>query len=286
NFAVSHTGEGVPQTKAPLISEPKKQIAEKNHGSYIIHNNCYFVSTNQVVDGSRIGEEIGRVKRIGDWSLKREGDSNAYPPNMVIMYQLPGADPNQSIVVLTKMNSADPGTYEIFRNDGKVETDTSQILSAKNDPEEVGYALKNMEKLNPYQYEITGMGERAVPTLAIFSPKDVAKSNQGQVQIEYQVQEAKGTVDGVSFSGRLTVYEYGVDTKGDNPSTLFGEAFKINPLTTVLSEFDQNGIHWQEYAKNIYLGIKGDTYYELHLDGVLSTDRFREFIDHFQPAAR
>ncbi|MCX7569368.1 hypothetical protein OS242_05295 [Tumebacillus sp. DT12] len=244
-------------------------VPEPQLGAYVIHDKAYYVPTEEIVPPEQVGAELGRVQRIGDWALKREGDSNAYPPQMNVYYVRNGADPKKEIVLLAKNNSADPGVYTVMRRAAVVAVDTSAILHAKNDQEEVGYVLENIRRLNPSFYEFRDVEDSLVLHLAAYVP------DQKLVRMMYGVKGESGTI---------TVYEYPRAYAGSSRESMHGPMYD-DAGTAVTSEFEEAGLLWKRY-KAVYVTRQEDTFYEVHIETQKTEDEVRRLLRYFVRTSR
>ncbi|MGV3488977.1 MAG: hypothetical protein ACO1OC_10370 [Tuberibacillus sp.] len=59
--------------------------------TYVIFNQYFYKETGKTITKDQLGQQIGRVKRMGVWAEHRSGDSNEIPPGVI--YAIHGMDP-------------------------------------------------------------------------------------------------------------------------------------------------------------------------------------------------
>lgn len=256
---VASIGQAISRDEQPVPSVPEPQF-----GAYLIHDNAYYVRTEEIVPQEQVGKELGRVQRIGDWALKKEGDSNAFSPQMSVYYELSGVDSKEKIAVLAKGNSAEPWEYWVLRRTAEVVVDTGAILHAKNDPEEVGYVLANVRRLNPNFYEFRDPEDSLLLHLAAYAPE------QQFMRMMYGVKGGSGTI---------MVYEYPRSYAGSSDESMHGPMYE-DAHTAATSEFEEAGMLWKRY-RSVYVTKQGETFYEVHLQTEMSEDEVRRLLRYF-----
>lgn len=246
-----------------MVGREEPQVSEPPSGAYLIHDNAYYVPTEETVPQQRLGMQLGQVERIGDWALKREGDSNAYPPQINSYFELSGVDPKEKIVLFAKENSGDPGKFLVMRRAAEVHVDTSLLLHAKNDPVEVRFVLENVRRLLPDFYQFWDRDGKLNVQLAAYDPKT------GLMRVMYGITGSSGTI---------TVYQYPRSYAGASKESMYGPMYES--ANTATSEFEENGNLWKRY-KSVYVMKQGETFYEVHIQAEMSEDEFRQLLQTF-----
>ncbi|MGM9928714.1 hypothetical protein [Pradoshia sp.] len=124
-----------------VVTESEKQKA------YIVFEGYYYMKTGEVVpESSSVWKKVGEVKRIGDWKIKKSGDSNEVPPGPI--YQMEGKD--KSLIVAKGAyfeDGVNKEGYLLFKKDKEVtETNPDTIQSAVSDTDELSIAFNNAKK--------------------------------------------------------------------------------------------------------------------------------------------
>ena len=65
---------------------------------YLVHNGFYYVPINEKIDKSQLDRKLGTVTRVGDWQVKKEGDTPQYIPR-TNYYSIKGISDNSKIAV-------------------------------------------------------------------------------------------------------------------------------------------------------------------------------------------
>lgn len=76
----------VENEQANLNAEQDAMIMSESESSYfpsIVLNGYYYKKTEDIVPEEQLREQVGEVKRTGDWVLKKSGDSNGIPPGPI-----------------------------------------------------------------------------------------------------------------------------------------------------------------------------------------------------------
>ncbi|AEI40775.1 hypothetical protein [Paenibacillus mucilaginosus] len=252
--------------------EERKKEAVRSFG-YVVMDGYYYRVTGETVDDAVIGKVIGEIKRVGDWEIKRSGDSNEYPPGP--LYSIQEKDTKEVIAYRLPKKKGDPGPYRysvLERSEQVEQHDPKQIMGAKNDPEEVGIALQNIRKAVPYLYEFDSNLKSAVVNQAGYS------SNTG-VTLYYRVSEA----DDKEIQGFLFIFEY----PQEKAALIMNSAFSANiggePRSPAKASetFEMNGIQWSYYGTHLLRGEKDGHYYELQTQGKFTRDRLVGLLKHF-----
>ena len=50
---------------------------------YIVLNGFYYVKTGETIPKEQLGQQVAKVERIGDWEIKKTGDSNEVSPGPI-----------------------------------------------------------------------------------------------------------------------------------------------------------------------------------------------------------
>lgn len=111
------------------------------HKAYIILSGHYYYATVQQVPVSKIGEKVSTVKRVGDWNMKSDGDSNEFPPETANDSRI---GEKYAVKVTMKQLNFLSSYIEVQRGDQVEQPELKTILSAKNNPEEVEIAFDNI----------------------------------------------------------------------------------------------------------------------------------------------
>lgn len=128
---------------------------ENKKSKYIVLNDYYYMKTGETVAKDELGEQVAAVKRIGDWNIKKNGDSDEVPPGPIFAIQ--GKDPDSYIAAKGVIfeNGQNKAAYLVFQKKEHINNTIEEqgILSAKNDDTEVNIAFRNIKKLLPSLYE-------------------------------------------------------------------------------------------------------------------------------------
>ncbi|WP_144551047.1 hypothetical protein [Bacillus mycoides] len=130
-------------------TEPVKHVYDE----YLIYNEHYYVLTDEVVAKKKIGQELGEVKRTGEWAYLEEGDTNMFTQETKY-YEVKGE--KNKIAIEMIHNGAGYPEFRILQKQKPIEAvDEKKMFGAKNDSKGVQKSLKNVRKVVPFLYEIT-----------------------------------------------------------------------------------------------------------------------------------
>ncbi|PGM94717.1 hypothetical protein [Bacillus cereus] len=129
-----------------------EQVEHLYH-KYLIYDNYYYVLTEDVVEKKDIGNELGEVKRSGEWAYLDEGDSDIFIPG-IKYYEIKGE--KNKIVAQIKKDNRGPLEYQVLKKEKPIEeVDEKNIYGAKNDLKGVQKSIENVRQVVPFLYEIT-----------------------------------------------------------------------------------------------------------------------------------
>ena len=114
-----------------IMSQP-----ETAYFSYIVFNGYYYKKTGEEVPVEQLGEQIGEVKRTGDWEIKKSGDSNEIPPGSIYIIKNRSDEFIAAKGVVYKDGQNEDG-YVVFQKAEPV---------AEGDPNEIEKAEDNLDK--------------------------------------------------------------------------------------------------------------------------------------------
>jgi hypothetical protein len=241
---------------------------------HIVFNGFYYLKTVEV-EKDKIGEVIGEVKRIGDWEIKKDGDSNEVPPGSI--YSVIDRDPSE-VIAAKQWSNRD--VYVLFEKAEQIKKiDLNTIFSAKNDPEEVRVAIENIRKHSLFLYEFTDK-ERLELFSVSYDPNHRTLVSQG-----YKVAEADTDVVGI-----LNVLQYPKD--GIPISSKFSKDSyrdKVNKKEWISpqleQEFQVGDIKWGKYItfteEIIYKGEVEDICFEISTQGDFSLNLIKDLTENF-----
>ncbi|MDQ0913853.1 sigma-E factor regulatory protein RseB domain-containing protein [Paenibacillus sp. V4I5] len=269
-------------------------------GGYVVHNGYYYMKTGETVKAEMIGKQIGKVMRIGDWSIKKEGDTNEFVPDSG-MFALKGVDTKVKMVIKVNKSSrrVDPKDavyeYQVVMRDNPVEqVDKSKLMGAKNDPEEVTAVIENIRKVDPDLYEFKGNDKQVTLIGASYVKEGTSDTLWFGTYLTYRLPEAdyKEQNNQLAIQGIVEVSEYSEEIKQQGKfkgnSVFRQDSFQAS--LNIQEEFELNGLHWKRYVtKNkdgdsIYVGQQGNQYYEIHLQGKISDQQMKDLLHHFVPS--
>ncbi|THE09511.1 hypothetical protein E1I69_22110 [Bacillus timonensis] len=241
---------------------------------YIIFNNYFYKKTEKVISEEELDKKVGEVKRIGDWNIKKSGDSNEIPPGPI--YSVVGYDSEEYIAgkgVIYENNTNKPG-YILFKKEEPVEqVDSIGIINAKGDPEETEIAFNNIKKLIP---ELLGF-ETLKDKYTLFLVSYLQESGPG-VELIYTDINGNG----------LFISEYQSDLAPSNSRLVEKKDVRLEEWfkPVIVESFSLNGIEWEYFEDKNYndfflLGRKGEFYYEITFQGNYTIDNLKEIINHF-----
>ncbi|PEZ08190.1 transcriptional regulator [Bacillus sp. AFS018417] len=251
---------------------------------YIVLNEFYYVKTGEIAPKEQLERQIGKVERIGEWEIKKTGDSNEVPPGPI--FSIKGKDPEQFIAAkgVTYENGESKAAYLVFEKKEPVtnEIDETSILSAKNDETEVNIAYKNVKKLLPSMYEYRDNTGTTTLTQVSYA-KDLGPG----VVLYYRV-PSKDTRDehGNEVQGFIMAYQYDKSKKLEQswfrtepvlePKKFSDGAIRMEkvgeqPAPELIESFVKNDTNWglyKKYTGQYFLkGEHGNMIYELQLQG-------------------
>jgi hypothetical protein len=262
------------------------QDVQSEHPYVVLHGNNYK-ATGEMIEQEKLGNKLAEVKRIGGWSIKRDGDSAFFLPGDSI-YEIKGADPNIKVAIKTVTGGTKlfpEYKFFILKRSEQVNNPKPQtIVAAKNDPEEVSYAMENIRRLDKHLYEFKNMESHASIAGADYHPVLKIGMKNG-TNIYYTVPEVGYIDHDIKLLGYISVQEYSKSIKQYMVSRLNPE---FNPYFNdykVQKEFDMNGLHWKYYGDHLYIGEKDGYLYEIWFEqGKFDEAKMMEFIRHFQHA--
>lgn len=255
----------------PTTQELQKSQYSKGTFLYIAFNGYYYKQGTEV-DKSKLGTKIGEVKRIGDWEIVKDGDSNAVPQGPI--YSVINKDP-KDVIAAKRWSNRD--VYLLFEKEGPVkQTDKSTIFSSKNDPEEVQIAIQNVRKNSSVLYEFQDKNRLQLTSVS-YDP-----NHNSTVSLSYRVPEVDTSVQGF-----LSLLQY---PKNEIPEVSeFIKKIDKNGKwkSPVLKEsFTLNGIEWSKYEtynqENVYRAEKQNLYFEIKAQGKIDLNLMKEFLNSFQ----
>lgn len=245
-----------------------------SNSPHIVFNGFYYLKTVEI-DKEKIGEVIGEVKRIGDWEIKKDGDSNEVPPGSI--YSVIDRDPSE---VIAAKQWANRDVYVLFEKAEQIEEpDLNTIFSAKNAPEEVRVAIENIRKHSIVLYEFTDK-ERLELFSVSYDP-----NHRTLVSQDYIVAEADTDV-----MGMLNVLQYPIDEIPS--SSKFSKESYRNKLNEkqwispqIEQEFQVGNIRWGKYItftdEIIYKGEVEDLCFEISTQGDFSLNLIKDLTENF-----
>jgi hypothetical protein len=274
------------------------------NGRYLVHNGFYYNMTDAIIPLDQIGEQIGTVKRIGTWAIKKEWDTNQFTPGSQI-YTIKGVSPDESLAIRTQVrspkNKESSYDYLEVKRDASVEVlDPSIILSAKGDPEEVAIALNNIHKADPDLYTFSNLDTSIELESASFVDQYTENASVFGTKLNYIYPLADDTTE----QGFIEVNEYSEEmklqhklnnsifsnrierVKGDGKTIRHIEHEVSEADLTVQGDFELNGLRWKDYGDQTYITAVDGHYYEIKLQGKLSDEQLKNLLSHFGPAGR
>lgn len=281
---------------APVIASSYLTNQAYKNKAYIVLEGYYYYATSQQIPQSLIGEQVGEVRRTGNWNFKEDGDTNEFLAGTPI-YKINDSSPGEAYAVRVAIGNLDYlSTYiEVKRGEAVQQPDEESIFSAKNDPKEVGITLNNIEK-KPNIYTFQDLGSRVMPTKADYV------ENKGAT-FYYRVPEADTTTKGdMEVQGTLIIFEYKKGMETEFPQSAFVPGFKFiseddgqtirritDPdfeLPTPKESFEANDILWNYYSDQLLRGNNDQMYYEIQTYGNFSYDLLQELLHSFKPSSQ
>lgn len=267
-------------TTVQTINNNQLEETTMDYGNfpYIVYDGYYYKKGSQI-DQAKVGAKLGEVKRIGNWEIIKDGDSNEVPPGPI--YSVVDKDPKE-VIVAKQWSNRD--VYVLFERESPViQPDKSSIFSTKNDPEEVQIAIQNVRKDSSVLYEFKDKARLELFYVS-YDP-----NHSSTVSLSYTVPE----VD----AGILSVKQY---PKHEVPE---GSAFIRNYVfirdnnmmkkeknkewkEPILKEsFVVNGIEWGKYEtinqEDVYRGEQHNLYFEINTQGEIDLNHMKEFLGSF-----
>lgn len=268
--------------ETPSATSEVNKIAPGTY-PYIVLNGFYFAKTSDTVTKEQLGEQIAKVERVGDWDIKKGGDSNEVPPGPIFSIQ--GKDPSTFIAAkgVVYENGQNKEAYLVFEKREPVENNLNEqsILSAKNDEAEVKIAFNNVKKLLPALYEYKDDTKTTILTSI-----DYREDFGPGVSLSYRV-PSKDTKDaqGYAVQGFIDILQYDKSIKPEasefspksipeikkqEGNTVIHELKPI-PQPELIQSFSVNNINWGFYKTHfgqyVLRGESNNMIYELKLQG-------------------
>jgi hypothetical protein len=270
---------------------------------YIVLNDFYYKKTNEEVTSDQLGEQVGEVKRIGDWAIKKSGDTNEIPPGPIFSIKGRSDEYIAGKGVVYK-NGKNMAGYLVFQKADKVkESNTDNILSTKGDGEEANIVFQNIKRKIGNLYGFMDINSRV-------SLEAISYSEGPVIQLNYQVPEGDKKSDNDIIQGFLLIYQYKKDIQLKNSrfekqvglgyEMVRGENGKVsmqksesditweNPI--LIESFSLNGIEWGVYQDSYYhdLVIKGQTgeyNIEITTQGDFTINRIKDLLRFYKEEA-
>lgn len=261
---------------------------------YIVLDGYYYKKTNEVVQSDELGEKIAEVKRIGDWAIKKSGDSNEISPGPI--YSVDGKIDyiaGKGVIYKEGKNQA---AYIAFKKEEPVEQPgNDSILSSKGDSEEVHIAFQNIKEKKRDLHSFLGVDNR----VSLYSANYLPENGPG-VELVFNIPEADKVVDDHVVDGMLFISSYKKDTPPSNSRFHRQEGWKrINNGNTIIKQkeeyvppilketFKTNGISWGYYEDKVHhdfilRGEKNNMYYEVTTQGDFTLERLKELFESFK----
>lgn len=294
-----------PKQRESVVEQTNPNLQDKEHFSedltenpYIVMDGYYYRKTREIVSPEQLGTQVGEVKRIGDWAIKRTGDSNEIPPGPI--YSIKGKE--QDYIAgkgVAYINEQNVEAYLVFKKVDKVETtNTDHILSAKGDSEETGIAFENIKKKIGSLYGFVGTNSRTQLSSVFYSEGPT-------VSLIYQVPEGDDTTD-KNFDviqGVIFIEQYHKGTKNtktrfikpepyvkekDSNGNYTGELLEVEwEKPRLIESFDLNGVKWSLYKDTYYddyvvLGHTKEYNFEITTQGNFSLETIKELLKFYK----
>lgn len=260
---------------------------------HIVLNGFYYKKTDEEVTSEQLGEQVGEVKRIGTWAIKKSGDSNYIAPGPI--YSVKDRSSDEYIVGRGGLfkDGVNKLAYIVFKKEEPVQqVDYDKILNTKGDLEEALIAVDNIKRKMDNFYQINNT-DRVELNYVSYLPE-----NGPGAELIYNIREADKTVNGETNQGMLFIKEY---AKQLQPSSSRFEKYvwkivlngdvgtkqKQEALPPVLiDKFEMNGILWSYYTDQerndiVLRGEKDDMYYEVTTQGDFSLEKLKELLIYF-----
>lgn len=251
---------------------------------YIVLNGFYYVKTGEIIPKDQLGQQVAKVERIGDWEIKKTGDSNEVPPGPIFSIKSKNEEQFVAAKGTVYENGEDKVAYLVFEKKDPVASEIKEgsILSAKNDETEVEIAFQNVKNLLPSMYEYRDNIGTTTLTQVSYA-KDLGPG----VVLYYRV-PSKDTTDekGNELQGFIMAYQYDKSKKLEQswfrtepvlePKRLSDGAIKMEKVgeqsaPQLIESFVKNETNWgfyKKYTGQYFLkGEHGNTIFELQLQG-------------------
>jgi hypothetical protein len=221
------------EESAPPETQDKTAAAAHTPRAYVVFDGYYYEKTGDSVDDGLITEKVGEVKRIGDWEIVRDGDSNEIAPGPLFAVKGRKADEYIAGKGVIYENGENKAAYLLFKRSVPVAApDKTKIFNAKNDPEEVSIALKNAREASGGFYEL--LKEGIEPTLVSYSDRPGK-----QVMLYYRFMKSE---DEVIFINQF----YNDRKNSEYPSSRFSKDNRSKE-PKVIEDFTIGKINWTKY---------------------------------------
>lgn len=232
----------------------KGEDVEHIYSDYLIHNNYYYIPTQETLTSIDLNEEIGTVKRIGNWVYLKEGDTQLFIPGTKY-YSIKGTPDSEKIAAEiwggTKQEPKIVGYQVLERKEALEKINENMIGSAKGDKKEIEIALININKHVPFFHLLKSLE---------LEPVLVELDNDGNhFAVLTHYAPAENSENNTKF---IFVTQYNKGYK--NHSNNF-EDFKHN-ASKPLSNFTVNGIKWTQYESeqsSYFKGVRNGVIFEV-----------------------
>lgn len=239
--------------------------------SYVVFDGYYYEKTGDAVEGNRLLDKIGEVKRIGDWKIVREGDSTEIPPGP--LYSVKDMDSKEYIAgkgVIYEDGENKAG-YLLFKRAIAVQKpDPSKIYNAKNDPVEVKLALENVRQSAGPFYEL--VEENVEPTFVSYSDQ-----NGKSITLYYRLITR---ADQYVF---ITQYENKMKNMDYPASRFASDGRKDFNKPRLIDEYVIEGLKWAYYddlnhGDHFYVSYGPEWTLEVSFQGELAEEQISTFL--------
>jgi hypothetical protein len=232
---------------------------------YIVLNGFYYKETSEEVTSDQLGKQVGEVTRIGDWAIKKSGDSNEIPPGPIFSIKGKSDEYIAGKGGIYK-NGENVAGYLVFQKADIVkDVNTDNLLSTKGDAEEAKIVFKNIKKKIGTLFGFMDIDSRVSLAAVSYSEGPV-------IQLNYVVPEGDQKSGNESIQGQLLIYQYKKDiqlkdTRFEKPEGLGygivkGENGKVSmqkiegdinwEKPILIESFTLNGIEWELYQDSYY----------------------------------
>ncbi|MBB6447852.1 M56 family metallopeptidase [Bacillus benzoevorans] len=248
--------------------------------SYIVYDGYYYKLGEQV-DQSKVGSQIGEVKRIGTWEIIKDGDSNEVPPGPI--YSVVDKDPKE--VIVAKQWSNRDVYVQFERESPVIQRDKSKIYSTKNDPEEVQIAVQNVRNDSSVLYEFKNQA-RLELTYISYDPNHSSTASLGYTvsEVDAGILSVKQYPKNEVPKGSAFIRDYVFMRENNN--TIKKEINKEWKEPVLKESFVVNGIEWGKYEtiyqEDVYRGEQQNLYFEISTQGEIDLSLMKEFLSSFE----